>query len=45
MQHLSEDLYFSIKMGLTNITENEKKDSTEFIVHGMNEQEPFLTWL
>ena len=45
IQFLSEDLYFNIKMGLSNITENEKKDSTEFIVHGMNESEPFLTWL
>ena len=45
IQFLSEDLYFNIKMGLSNITENEKGDSTEFIVHGMNESEPFLTWL
>ena len=45
IQFLSEELYFNIIMGLFNITENEKNDSTEFIVHGMNESEPFLTWL
>lgn len=45
IQFLSEDLYFNIKMGLSNITENEKNNSTEFIVHGMNDSEPYLTWL
>tara|TARA_Y100000004_G_scaffold193523_1_gene256262 strand:+ start:71 stop:784 length:714 start_codon:yes stop_codon:yes gene_type:complete len=45
IQFLSEELYHNIKMGLSNITENERNNSTEFIVHGMNESEPFLTWL
>ena len=45
IQFLPEELYFNIKMGLSNLTENEKNDSIEFIVHGMNEKEPYLTWL
>ena len=45
VQFLSEELYYNIKMGLSNLIENEKNDSTEFIVHGMTENEPYLTWL
>ena len=44
IEFLPSELYLNIKMGLTNINENEKKDSNEFIVHG-TEEETFLTWI